>query len=176
MTFPTDPTQRQPKGDHNRRLSLGLDPEQFASAAGITVEELREYEGTWPDHEFSPMIAQRVGDALERLEAVLPNSEAAGVSRTQEDHYPLGVDGLASSTPSVEQSIRDIAYSLWENDGRPEGRDQEYWDRGREAWLGQQTPEAGFKEALAETEPDIVDTPSGDRPANPTARRPKAVL
>lgn len=158
MTFPADPTQRQPKGDHNRRLSLGLDPEQFASAAGITVEELREYESTWPDHEFSPMIAQRVGDALERLEAVLPNSEAAGIRQVQEGRHAIAPDALAQSDSSVEQSIRDTAYRLWENDGRPEGRDQEYWQRAREAWLGQETLDTGFKEALAEPEPGTVDT------------------
>ena len=150
MTFPADPTQRQPKGDHNRRLSLGLDPEQFASAAGITVGELREYESTWPDHEFSPMIAQRVGEALERLEASLPNSEAAGIRQVQEGRGVPGPDTLASSAPSIEQSIRDTAYRLWEDDGRPMGRDQEYWQRAREAWLGQQSLDTGFEEALAE--------------------------
>ncbi len=155
MTFPADPTERQPKGDHNRRLSLGLDPEQFAAAAGISVDELREYENTSPDHQFSPMIAERVGEALERLEAVLPNSEAAGIRQIAEG------DAVApqslESEPSVEQSIRDTAYYLWENDGRPEGRDEEYWHRARAAWLGQQGLDAGFEDAIAEPDPDILD-------------------
>ncbi len=125
MTFPADPTQRQPKGDHNRRLSLGLDPEEFAAAAGITVEELRDYENTWPDHQFSPMIAERVGEALERLEAVLPNSEAAGIRQLTEADVPA-INTL-EAVPSVEQSIRDTAYYLWENDGRPEGRALPGW-------------------------------------------------
>lgn len=29
--------------------------------------------------------------------------------------------------PQFKQSVRDTAYFLWENDGRPEGREQEYW-------------------------------------------------
>lgn len=70
-----DPTQRQPKGDHNRRLSLGLDPDQFALEAGVTVEDLRAYERTAPDHSFDIVVAERVGKALNRLEAVLPNAQ-----------------------------------------------------------------------------------------------------
>jgi hypothetical protein len=70
-----DPSERQPKGDHNRRLSLGLDPDQFAAEAGITTEELREYERTSPDHRFDPAVAERVGRTLDRLEALLPNSQ-----------------------------------------------------------------------------------------------------
>lgn len=73
----SDPTQRQPKGDHNRRLAMGLDPDQFAAEAGVTTEELREYERTSPDHRFDPAVAARVGAALERLEAKLPNFETA---------------------------------------------------------------------------------------------------
>jgi len=75
MTFPADPSRRQPKGDHNRRLALGLEPEQFAAEAGITVEELREYEFTGPDHDFDIEVARRVGEALERLEADPPDSQ-----------------------------------------------------------------------------------------------------
>ena len=75
MVYPNDPSERQPKGDHNRRLSLGLDADAFAAEAGVTVEALREYEMTAPDHDFDVEVAQRVGEALERLEAILPNSE-----------------------------------------------------------------------------------------------------
>ncbi len=80
------PTERQPKGDHNRRLVLGIDPDAFAAEAGITTEQLREYERTSPDHRFDAEVARRVGETLERLEAVLPNFEttrakpAAGAS------------------------------------------------------------------------------------------------
>jgi hypothetical protein len=69
------PSQREPKGDHNRRLSLGLEPEDFAREAGITVEELRAYELTSPDQDFDLAVAQRVGEALDRLEANPPPSQ-----------------------------------------------------------------------------------------------------
>jgi hypothetical protein len=29
--------------------------------------------------------------------------------------------------PVFKQAVRETAYLLWENDGRPEGREQEYW-------------------------------------------------
>lgn len=75
MTMLTDPTQRQPKGDHNRRLALGLDPDDFALEAGVTTEALRQYELTSPDQDFDLEVARRVGYTLERLEANPPSSQ-----------------------------------------------------------------------------------------------------
>ena len=68
MTFPRDPRDRLPRGDKNRRLSLGASREEMAATAGITVEELHDYEHTQPDRHFNFEIAERVGAALERLE------------------------------------------------------------------------------------------------------------
>ncbi|MGB3336673.1 MAG: DUF2934 domain-containing protein [Devosia sp.] len=34
-----------------------------------------------------------------------------------------------------EQQVRQAAYHLWENDGRPEGREKEYWFRALEQLL-----------------------------------------
>lgn len=70
-----DGSTRQPKGDHNRRLSLGIDAARFAAEAGIPVEALKDYESTGPDHRFDAHVAQRVGETLDRLEAILPNSQ-----------------------------------------------------------------------------------------------------
>lgn len=70
------PNMREPKGDHNRRLSLGLDPERFAALAGITAEDLRRYELTSPDEEFDLEVARRVGETLDRLETNPPPSQA----------------------------------------------------------------------------------------------------
>jgi hypothetical protein len=75
MTFPSNPADRQPKGDHNRRLALGLDPEVFAAEAGISVKALRDYEETAPDQDFDANVAERIGAALERLEADPPPSQ-----------------------------------------------------------------------------------------------------
>ena len=70
-----DAHHRQPKGDHNRRLALGLDIDAFAAEAGISADELRDYEGTWPDHEFDAATAAKVGAALERLETNPPSTQ-----------------------------------------------------------------------------------------------------
>jgi hypothetical protein len=36
-----------------------------------------------------------------------------------------------------EQAVRDTAYFLWEHDGRPPGREKEYWFRALEQRLRQ---------------------------------------
>jgi hypothetical protein len=149
-----NPAERQPKGDHNRRVSLGLDPDQFAAAAGITVDELRDYENTWPDHEFSPMIAERVGAALDRLEMTLPNSEAAGVRQVVDGVDQVDRSGAPSTDARFEQMVRDTAYFMWEADGRPEGRDEEYWHRARQACLGQHSLDEQYDAALQEPDAD----------------------
>ena len=38
-------------------------------------------------------------------------------------------DNPLSDTPEREARIRERAYHLWEEDGRPEGRDTEFWER-----------------------------------------------
>lgn len=144
MSTIENPAERQPKGDHNRRVALGLAPEDFAAEAGITVDELKAYENTWPDHSFSPMIAERIGAALDRLERVLPNSEPAGVQQIID-----GVDPTAAEVnDDFEQRVRDTAYFLWEAEGRPEGRDHEYWHRARVACMGQQSLDEGYRSEL----------------------------
>jgi hypothetical protein len=37
--------------------------------------------------------------------------------------------------PAFEQAVRETAYFLWEQDGRPGGREQEYWYRALERTL-----------------------------------------
>ncbi|HEY9011128.1 MAG TPA: helix-turn-helix transcriptional regulator [Devosia sp.] len=69
MVYPRDPHDRLPRGDKNRRLSLGISREEMAAAAGISVERLHDYEHTQPDRHFSFAIANRVGAALELFEA-----------------------------------------------------------------------------------------------------------
>jgi hypothetical protein len=91
MTQYTSDAQHQPKGAHSRRLSLGLDPDKFAAEAGITTEQLRDYERTSPDHDFDADVAQRVAAALDRLERHNPNlqtgrSEEPGHNAPVLDH------------------------------------------------------------------------------------------
>ncbi|HYZ62303.1 MAG TPA: DUF2934 domain-containing protein [Acetobacteraceae bacterium] len=40
-----------------------------------------------------------------------------------------------------EQMIRERAHSLWEADGRPEGREQEYWLRAEQLLAEEHDPE-----------------------------------
>ena len=39
---------------------------------------------------------------------------------------------LDDSDEARQQHIRDRAYHLWEADGRPHGREEEFWERARE--------------------------------------------
>lgn len=77
MTTPVDPAMREPLGDHNRRIDLGLDVEQMAAAAGVTAAQLRAYESGASDSDepFDLEVAAKVGAALERLEANPPASQ-----------------------------------------------------------------------------------------------------
>lgn len=72
---PDGAAHRDPIGDHSRRLALGLDIEQFAAEAGISPDALRDYELTPSGSAFDLDIAQRVGVALDRLEAAPPASQ-----------------------------------------------------------------------------------------------------
>ena len=44
-------------------------------------------------------------------------------------------DLMIETKPSLEQGVREHAYLLWERDGRPEGRAEEYWYRAHEHHL-----------------------------------------
>jgi hypothetical protein len=46
-------------------------------------------------------------------------------------------------SPAPERSIRETAYFLWKQAGRPEGREQEHWYRAERALLGQHANIAG---------------------------------
>ena len=112
-----DPSDRQPKGDHNRRISLGLDIDQFAAEAGVSPEALREYELTSPDHDFDEEVARRVGYTLERLEQVLPNSQTG---RNAVDGQPfsssatLQGDSFMDHTNHIRLSAVDLVPSTLE--------------------------------------------------------------
>jgi len=113
MPDPIEP-ERQPKGDHNRRLSLGLDPDQFAAEAGISTEQLRDYERTGPDHRFDAAVAARVGAALKRLEARLPNSQ------TGRQDAAVGQDaamtGRQPATPLGDRDPKGPRYTAGDGD------------------------------------------------------------
>ena len=54
---------------------------------------------------------------------------------------------MAEPEKTIEDRVRDRAYALWEKDGRPDGRSDEYWQQARsevdaeEAEPGNESPE-----------------------------------
>lgn len=108
MTQYTSDAGHQPKGDHNRRVSLGLDPDQFAAEAGITTEQLRDYERTSPDHDYDPAVAECIAATLERLERHNPNLQT-GRSDMQGHNAPV-LDRAGSMDHS--QHARLVDYEL----------------------------------------------------------------
>jgi Protein of unknown function (DUF2934) len=48
--------------------------------------------------------------------------------------------------PGFEQAVRDTAYFLWESDGRPAGREQDYWFRAVEQCLRQRRYDDALRE------------------------------
>jgi Protein of unknown function (DUF2934) len=69
--------------------------------------------------------------AAPRLEA----SSGQPISRSR-----IMSDDPQKNTPARENRIRERAYHLWEADGRPEGREQEYWEQA-EAMVGKEESE-----------------------------------
>jgi Protein of unknown function (DUF2934) len=45
---------------------------------------------------------------------------------------PAAYDKHSENPDHLEQRIRELAYHLWEVEGRPDGRQDEYWNRAQE--------------------------------------------
>lgn len=102
MVFPNNPYERSPKGDHNRRLSLGLDADEFAATAGVSVDDLKHYEFADMEEISDPTVAQKVGMALERLESnVEPKVDNGPIPHT--DDVPTRVYARLQSTELGER-------------------------------------------------------------------------
>jgi hypothetical protein len=52
-------------------------------------------------------------------------------------------DNPLANTPEREERIRQRAYHLWEAEGRPDGRDEEYWERAKFLIGVEESPGAG---------------------------------
>jgi len=50
---------------------------------------------------------------------------------------------MSAADDAREERIRVRAYHLWQTDGCPEGRDQEFWERARELIAIEDNPAAG---------------------------------
>ena len=69
---------------------------------------------------------------------LVPNKELGSLSAQmhvsrggplEPEHTPLGV--LAETPAGLEQVVRERAFLLWEQAGRPEGRAEEFWHRAQ---------------------------------------------
>jgi hypothetical protein len=47
---------------------------------------------------------------------------------------------MSETGMDLETRIRQRAYSLWEEDGRPNGRAEEYWERARKLIEAEDSP------------------------------------
>ena len=54
------------------------------------------------------------------------------------------MDNPLEYTHTLEQRIRERAYHLWDEEGRPQGRDLEFWERARELVGMEQSAGAGL--------------------------------
>lgn len=64
-----------------------------------------------------------------------------------------------------EQRVRDRAYALWENEGRPSGRDREHWRLSEAATLAELTPAAPTKQAAKPKAAPRKKSAAPNRPA-----------
>jgi hypothetical protein len=65
-----------------------------------------------------------------------------------------------------EARVRECAYRLWEADGRPHGRDVEFWIRARELIAGEENPPA-------EQSPEAIENIAGPSTNQADAPRPR---
>jgi hypothetical protein len=54
------------------------------------------------------------------------------------------VENPLQTNPAREQRVRERAYQLWEADGKPHGRDVEYWQRARELIAMEDNADSGL--------------------------------
>ena len=86
---------------------------------------------------------------------------------------------MANDLPTQESDrearIRERAYHLWESDGKPYGRDVEFWQRARQLVAREQDnlQTHAEPEAVKPVPAAPVATPAPARAAAPTARRRK---
>jgi hypothetical protein len=67
---------------------------------------------------------------------------------------------------AFEQAVRETAYFLWEQDGRPFGREQEYWYRALERTLRERNADTHLRQSPDKAEPGAPGprfSPGADR-------------
>ena len=76
-----------------------------------------------------------------------------------------------------EENIRVAAYYIWEQAGRPEGKDAEFWFQACEQFLSASKKNEKAKTAKKTTKPAVKATPKAPAkkaPAKETTKKPAA--
>lgn len=79
----------------------------------------------------------------------------------------------------TEQQIRELAYEIWEEEGRPEGRDQEHYFRAKELLEQRERPPlvdlttspSGMRLEAAPQTPELPAAPKKRRTTTTTRRK-----
>jgi hypothetical protein len=69
----------------------------------------------------------------------------------------------------TEEQIRELAYSIWEREGRPDGKDVDHYMRAKQILEARETEKAAFKAPSA----GRVPAAGTAQPARPRANRPR---
>ena len=64
---------------------------------------------------------------------------------------------MAKENQPTDEQIQTRAYYLWEADGRPHGRDQEYWHRAKKELIARQNSTPHANGAAKQAVPMITD-------------------
>jgi hypothetical protein len=80
----------------------------------------------------------------------------------------------ARAQAPTETVIREKAYYLWEQDGRPHGRDQEFWERATALLATVGPTRTKSAASAAATKPASVATKPAPTEAKPAKRATKA--
>jgi hypothetical protein len=63
------------------------------------------------------------------------------------------------NTESLEERIRQRAYQIWEEDGQPEGREHEHWERAVREIEAEEKADESEASDPAEAEPEAKPKP-----------------
>jgi hypothetical protein len=75
-----------------------------------------------------------------------------------------------SKAPVDETQIREVAYRLWQEEGQPEGRDQDHWSKAIETL----TPAEAEVAAPSADKPPVKARTKAPRKTAPKEAKPKA--
>jgi hypothetical protein len=118
--------------------------ERLVDVYGSHGVVIHTYPVTLPATDLLPSEAGYEAKALEAAAhgRLVPDSELGTLTARMHvsrggQMEPFGdtISNTSETKLGLEQAIRERAYCLWDNDGRPEGRSEEYWNRALEQHL-----------------------------------------